>query len=52
MERRYADQETHLEHIRQGFHEVLKGMADTVESLGEHSTGGPEKAPQKEKARG
>ena len=50
MERRHADQGAHLEHIRQGFHEVLKGMADIVESLGEHSTGGPGKAPQNEKA--
>ena len=33
----------------QGFHEALKGMADTVESLGEHSAGVPEKAPQNEK---
>ena len=44
MKRRYADQEAHLEHIRQGSHAVLKGMADIVESLGEHSAGGSEKA--------
>ena len=50
MERRHMDQDAYLEHIRQGFHEVLKKMADIVESLGEHSTGGPGKAPQNEKA--
>lgn len=51
MEYRYVDQESHLEYIRQYFHEMFKGIADIVESLGERSAGSPEKAPQNEKVR-
>lgn len=50
MKCHYADQEAYLEHIYQDSHAVLKGMADIVESLGECSTGGSEKALQNEKA--
>lgn len=51
MQRRYADQEAHLQHVRRGSHEVLKGLVDIVESLGERSTGDPEQVPENEKAR-
>ena len=52
MENRHAEQKANLEHYRQGFHEALKELADIVESLGVHSSGGSEKAPPEEKVRG
>ena len=49
MQHHYMDQEAHLEHIYWGSHEVLKGLADIVESLEEHSTGDSEQASENEK---
>ncbi|ODM21119.1 hypothetical protein SI65_04172 [Aspergillus cristatus] len=46
---RNADQEAHQEYIRQYFHEMFKGIADIVESLGEHTSWNPEKGLQSEK---
>ena len=49
MQHHYMDQEAHLEHIYWGSHEVLKGLADIVESLEEHSTCDSEQASENEK---
>lgn len=49
MKHHYADQEAHLEYIRQYFHEMSKGIADIVGSLGEHTTRSSEKALHNEK---